>query len=379
MTDTRKFWIDTMLKISNPVLENLSKETLKKNIPTEFNPHRQEYILLEAFGRTICGIAPWLELENVTGEEKLLQEKYRQMSRKAMEVATNPASSDYMNFSEGYGQSLVDAAFLAHGIVRAPKQLYELLDEKTKSNLIAALKATRKFTPFVCNWIFFSAMIEAALFVMGVEDYDLTRVDYAVNMFKNWYMGDGVYGDGPKFHWDYYNSFVIQPMFLDILKVFKNVKENYKDEYSLCLKRASRYAEIQERLINTDGTYPIIGRSITYRFGAFQLLSQSALQEFLPKRLSFPQVRCALTAVIKKVTENPNMFDKDGWLLPGVYGHQKDLAEDYICVGSLYLCNAVFLPLGLSCEHDFWKAPDELFTAEKIWSGENISKDVAID
>lgn len=379
MTDTRKFWIDTMLKISNPVLENLSKETLKKNIPTEFNPHRQEYILLEAFGRTICGIAPWLELENVTGEEKLLQEKYRQMSRKAMEVATNPASYDYMNFSEGYGQSLVDAAFLAHGIVRAPKQLYELLDEKTKSNLIAALKATRKFTPFVCNWIFFSAMIEAALFVMGVEDYDLTRVDYAVNMFKNWYMGDGVYGDGPKFHWDYYNSFVIQPMFLDILKVFKNVKENYKDEYSLCLKRASRYAEIQERLINTDGTYPIIGRSITYRFGAFQLLSQSALQEFLPKRLSFPQVRCALTAVIKKVTENPNMFDKDGWLLPGVYGHQKDLAEDYICVGSLYLCNAVFLPLGLSCEHDFWKAPDELFTAEKIWSGENLSKDVAID
>ena len=75
-----------------------------------------------------------------------------------------------------------------------------------------ALRATRKFTPFVMNWLFFSGMVEAALRVMGESDYDLTRVDYAVNMFESWYLGDGVYGDGPKFRWDYYNSFVIQPM-----------------------------------------------------------------------------------------------------------------------------------------------------------------------
>ena len=34
---------------------------------------------------------------------------------------------------------------------------------------------------------------------------------------NTWYKGDGVYGDGPPFHWDYYNSFVIQPMLLNIL------------------------------------------------------------------------------------------------------------------------------------------------------------------
>lgn len=103
-----------------------------------------------------------------------------------------------MNFTEGYGQALVDAAFLAHGIVRAPKQLFHALDEQTKRNLVGALRATRKFTPFVMNWLFFSAMVEAALRVMGESDYDLTRVDYAVNMFESWYLGDGVYGDGPK-------------------------------------------------------------------------------------------------------------------------------------------------------------------------------------
>ena len=36
---------------------------------------------------------------------------------------------------------------------------------------------------------------------------------------KAWYIGDGLNGDGPEFHWDYYNSFVIQPMFVEALDV----------------------------------------------------------------------------------------------------------------------------------------------------------------
>ncbi len=379
MVEARKYWIDTMLKISTPVLENLSKETLKKNIPLTFHPDREEYILLEALGRTVCGIAPWLELADVPAEEKELQEKYRVMVRKAIKVATDKNSPDYMNFTEGYGQSLVDAAFLAHGIVRAPKQLYHLLDDETKRNLINCLKATRKFTPFVSNWIFFSAMIEAALYIMGESDYDLTRVDYAVNIFKGWYVGDGMYGDGPNFHWDYYNSFVIHPMYIDVLRTFKDIKPDYVHVLEQCEQRAGRYAEVLEKLINADGSYPVIGRSVAYRFGAFQLLSQAALQGFLPQQLPYEQVRCALTAVIKKVMENEDMFDKDGWLQPGVYGHQPDLAEGYICVGSLYLCNSVFLALGLPENHDFWSKPDIEWTAKKIWSGKNVVCDHAVD
>jgi len=274
---------------------------------------------------------------------------------------------------------LVDAAFLAHGIVRAPKQLYHLLADADKKNVIQALKLTRKFTPFVSNWLFFSAMVEAALYIMGEDDYDLTRVDYAVNMFKHWYLGDGTYGDGPHLHWDYYNSFVIHPMYLDVLRTFQGIKEDYGVLLKECEKRAGRYAEILERLINADGSYPVIGRSVTYRFGAFQLLSQAALQEFLPERLPYEQVRCALDAVIRKVMENEDMFDENGWLLPGVYGCQPDLAEGYICVGSLYLCNSVFLALGLPESHDFWSKPDVEWTAKKIWSGQNVTYDYAVD
>jgi len=90
-------------------------------------------------------------------------------------------------------------------------------------------------------------------------------------------------------------------------------------------------------------------------------------------------VRCALNAVIHKVMKNNNMFDSDGWLTPGVYGEQPYLAEGYICVGSLYLCEAVFLPLGLTPTHRFWTEENQDWTAKKIWSGQNIMCDHAID
>ncbi len=376
---TRMKWLSAMLKIADPVLENLAAGTLKANMPCRFHPDRIEFMHLEALGRTVCGVAPWLELEGISGEEAALQEKYRRLTRKAIAMAVDPASPDYMNFSRGYGQALVDAAFLAHGVVRAPKQLYHLQDEKTKRQMAQALRDTRCFTPFITNWLFFSAMVEAALYVMGEKDYDMTRVDYAVNMFEGWYLGDGHYGDGPQFHWDYYNSFVIHPMYVDVLRTFEHVGRDYDRLLPGAVQRASRYAGILERLINADGTYPVIGRSVAYRFGAFQLLSQVALQGFLPDEVSPAQARCGLTAVMEKVMERSDMFDAQGWLQPGVYGCQPGLAEGYICEGSLYLCESFFLPLGLSPEHAFWADADAAWTQKRIWSGEDMPCDHALE
>ena len=75
----------------------------------------------------------------------------------------------------------------------------------------------------------------------------------------------------------------------------------------------------------------------------------------------------------------PDMFDEKGWLLPGVYGHQPELAETYINIGSLYLCSSVFLPLGLAPSDEFWSGADEDWSGKKVWSGGHISIDHAED
>ncbi len=367
-----------MLKIADPVIRSLADGTLHYSVPKDFHKERCRYVMLEAFGRTACGIAPWLEAELISEEEKALQSEYRILMKKCIANATNKFSPDYMNWCHHGGQPLVDAAFLAHAIVRAPDTMFGSLDSGVQKRLISCLKKSRKITPVRSNWLFFSAMVEAALCVMGA-DYDLSPVDDAIDSFKKWYVGDGTYADGEYFHWDYYNSFVIHPMLVDILKVFSTVREDYKDFYPVAVARASRHAKILEQLINSDGTYAVFGRSSVYRFGAFQLLSQAVLQDFLPEEISPAQVRCGLDAVIHKVCENSDMFDTNGFLTPGVYGSQPDMAEEYINTGSLYLCEAVFLPLGLSENHIFWAAPDEEWTSKKIWSGKNVVRDRSSD
>lgn len=377
----RKYWIETLIKIADPVLTALSKRELKKVMPVEHSSKNgREYVThLEALGRTLVGIAPWLELETEDAWEREQIKKYAQFAREAIDAGTDPASPDYMNFGFEHGrQPIVDAAFLSHAILRAPRELWEKLDDRVKQNVAVALKKTREGAkPSYTNWLLFSAMIETALYKMG-EPWDQMRVDYAVRQFQLWYVGDGNYSDGPDYHWDYYNSFVIQPMLVDILQTVGDFYEEWKGLKEPVLKRAQRYAAIQERLITADGSYPPIGRSIAYRFGAFQVLGQVALRKELPQELLPSQVRGAMTAVIKRTMEAPGTFDENGWLKIGLCGSQPDLGESYISTGSLYLCTAGLLPLGLPAEDEFWSGEEKPWTWKKIWTGENMSADHAI-
>src|SRR5437764_2327442 len=143
------------------------------------------------------------------------------------------------------------------------------------------------------------------------------------------------------------------------------------------LARAKRYAAIQERLISPEGTFPAIGRSLAYRFGAFHLLANMALRKQLPDGVAPEQVRSALTAVMKRMAEAPGTFDRNGWLQIGFCGHQPSIGEPYLSTGSLYLCSAVFLPLGLPASDPFWSAAEKPWTAKQIWARGAVPADPA--
>jgi hypothetical protein len=144
------------------------------------------------------------------------------------------------------------------------------------------------------------------------------------------------------------------------------------------MTRAKRYAAIQERLIAPDGSYPAVGRSIAYRCGAFQVLAQMALVGELPAPLTPPRVRTALTAVMHQTLDAPGTFDGGGWLTVGLCGHQPHLGEPYISTGSLYLCSAAMLPLGLKPSDAFWSGAPEDWTSRRLWRGEDAAADHAI-
>lgn len=373
----RESWVDMMDKIARPVISSLAEDNLKKVMPIETKIDRAYNVAyLEAFGRTLCGIAPWLELGPDSTSEGMLRAEYINMVIKCIDNATNPKSKDYMNFTE-FQQPLVDAAFLAHGLLRSKNQIWNRLDDRIKKQVIDCFKSTRIIRVPTNNWLLFSGMIEAFLLENGL-DADLMRMDYAVNKHLERYKGDGVYGDGDYFHWDYYNSFVIQPMLMDICFIMEKHNLISRDVMLNVKKRMSRYAEILEMSISPEGTFPPFGRSICYRMGVFQALGQVVLQHNLSSKLTPSQVRCALDNVYCRLFNNTDIFDDKGWLQIGLYGHQPSLGEDYINTGSLYLCLTGFLPLGLPSTDKFWTMPDEKWTSLKIWNGDDIKADYSI-
>lgn len=382
-SNDRRLWLDYLDKIARPVLFHLANGQLKEKMPVELSKtidnkkNRLQSSYLEAFGRTLSGIAPWLDLEGGSVEEVKLRDQYRQLTLKAIANAVNPSSKDYLKWTGG--QPLVDASFFAFGLVRS-SWLWNHLDSTTKQQVITALKQSRSTVPAYSNWILFSAMTEAFFCKYGM-DYDPVRIEYAVREFaQHWYIGDGTFSDGMQYHDDYYNSFVIQPYLATIVSIVNQKNNSYLWFTDRLDRITKRYAEIQERAINTDGTFSVTGRSITYRTGVFHHLADMALQKKLPASLPPSQVRSALTAVIKKVFGAENTFTNDGWLNIGLYGYQPGLADFYINTGSLYLCTEIFLPLGLPDTDEFWLSPSMPWTSVKVWSGQNtVPADHALD
>lgn len=377
----REYWTNLLYKISYPVVHNLAEETLQKNMPLELAPgyylQAKKVTYLEAVGRTVAGIAPWLALPDDETKEGTMRKQLRLELLKGLAHAVDPASPDYLNFRTEH-QPLVDAAFLAHGFLRARQALWEPLDTLTKKRFIDEFKSLRNRKAGFNNWLLFAGITEGFLMKIG-EQYDPVRIDLAIRKISEWYKGDGWYSDGEKFSMDYYNSFVIHPMLVDLLKVTTEKKFSPQQDYDIALKRMIRHSEFLERIISPEGTYPVFGRSISYRTAVFQALAQTTLMEKLPGHISPAQVRCALTKVMHNMYDNPANFDSNGWLVLGFNGQQPMIADQYTSTGSLYMATLSFLPLGLPASNPFWSSPPAEWTSKKAWNGQPTKKDYKVD
>lgn len=368
----REFWCHTLSRMAVPVLSNMSNGMLTKRMPIEYSStwdgRHKQVAYLECFGRLMAGLAPWLSLPEDETPEGRQRKQLREWALQSYTNAVDPDSPDLL-FWEGELQPLVDAAYLAHSFLRGYEHLWIPLSPQTKKRYIDRFKRLHQITPPYNNWLMFPALIETFLLVAG-ETYDLYRITFAINKMEEWYVGDGWYSDGPLFAFDYYNSYVIHPMYVECLETLVEfLNPSYLPLYQKALKRMQRYGCILERLISPEGYFPVVGRSATYRTAVFQPLAMLALNEALPQSLSCGQVRTALTAVFRKMFEGEQNFTSDGYLTLGVNGYQPHIVDYYTNTGSLYIASLGFLPLGLPASHAFWSSLAESWTSQKVWFG----------
>ena len=140
-------------------------------------------------------------------------------------------------------QTLVDAAFIAESILRSYDTLWMPLDSITKQRYIAEFTDLRRVDPSYSNWLLFSATVESFLRKAGASS-DTYRISSSLRKIEEWYIGDGWYSDGPNFAFDYYNSFVIHPMYIETLEI---ITEAGKHKTRATIRNHSRTPHLSGR------------------------------------------------------------------------------------------------------------------------------------
>lgn len=381
MQSDRQYWCSLAYRMAQPVLENMAKGELQKNMQTEFSPsfdnRNRKVLYMECFGRLMAGISPWLALPDDDTAEGLQRKQLREWALQAYKNAVDTNNPDYLCWGIG-GQNLVDAAYIAESFLRAYDILWMPLDNQTKQRYLTEFRKLRKIDPPYTNWLLFSSTIESFM-AKAKGEYDQYRVNSACRKMEEWYVGDGWYADGPSFSFDYYSSYVFHPMYLETLQAMIDAKANtrldYQKYYNRAMKRCQKYAIVLERFISPDGTFPVFGRSIPYRMAAMQPLALMAWYQTLPKELTNGQVRAALTKVMHRMFDSQQNFNEGGFLTIGFCGNQPNIADWYTNNGSLYMTTLAFMPLGLPANHPFWTDAAQPWTQVKAWNGEAFPKD----
>lgn len=377
----RRYWTSLAYKMAYPVLSNMAKGELQKNMQVEVSPtwdgRDRRVTYMECFGRLMAGIAPWFSLPDDDSEEGKMRSELRGLALKSYANAVDPQSPDYLLWHKE-GQPLVDAAYIAESFLRAYGQLWEPLDEKTKQRYVEEFTQMRRVDPPYTNWLLFSSTIESFLAKAGAK-CDAYRVNSAIRKVEEWYTGDGWYSDGPSFAFDYYSSYVFHPMYLETLQTMDGAnlgtRLDYRKYYNRALRRTQKFSLILERFISPEGTFPVFGRSIPYRMATMQPLALMAWYDRLPAGVSRAQVRCALTAVMRRMFADGRNFNESGFLTIGFCGNQPNIADWYTNNGSLYMTSLSFLPLALPASHPFWTDAPQPWTSVRAWGGSPFPKD----
>ncbi len=382
----RAYMAGLLQRMTEPVLSAMAQGELVRKFELEVSPtwdgRDKRVSYFECFARLVAGAAPWLALPDDGTPEGKTRKRLLDMARQSYVNSVDPASPDRLMW-EGPGQVLVDSAYYTNALMRAPNELWEPLDAATKRRIVEHVKSLRRIEPPYINWMLFAAMNEAWLMSIG-EAYDPMRMNVAIRKVNEWYVGDGWIKDGETFHFDYYGSYVMHPMLCEILEVLEKHKGQFwngkpSEMRALAFRRMQRFSEHLERFVSPEGTFPMFGRSLTYRTAAFQPLALLALRKQLPASLPEGQVRSAMRAVHERIFAAPSNFTKGGFLTIGFVGAQSELGDWYSNNGSMYITSASFLPLGLPATDSYWTAPAQDWTQKKAFAGAKFPKDYHVN
>ncbi|MBP5764340.1 MAG: DUF2264 domain-containing protein, partial [Bacteroidales bacterium] len=123
----REIWTALLYRMAQPVLEPMAEGRLQQVMTYEsgnlevsptWDGRDKKVTYMEAFGRLMAGLAPWLSLPDDDTAEGQQRKQLREWALASYKNSVDPQSPDYLCWGVS-GQNLVDASYIAESFVRA--------------------------------------------------------------------------------------------------------------------------------------------------------------------------------------------------------------------------------------------------------------------
>jgi hypothetical protein len=260
---------------------------------------------------------------------------------------------------EDRDQRIVEAAELATALWLGRTRLVPALGPDGLRQVVDWTAQVHDRDVYDDNWVLFPSIVATVTRGLGGRVAD-RRIDEGIDAMLARYAGDGWYADGPGHAFDQYSGWAVHWH----LMLWARIDGHRRPRIARVVERRFRtYLRATVPLLAADGSRPLMGRSLGYRFAAAApvalaaLLRVDALDAGLARRIASGIVRHDIEA---------GAIDPDtGWLRRGIAGERPDVCERYMSRGAVAWAAHALVALGVPSGDPFWRARERRLPAER--------------
>ena len=332
LDQTRAGWQAAAVAISRPAVELAARGP--DEMPVTMSNHSHEENWFELLTRPLWGLAP----AAAAVPDDLWAALAETLAR-----ALDPGDPWYVGDVGARNQRCVESAAVGWGLATAPEHLWEPLSPKAKDNVAAWLSQAYATEVIDSNWRFFPVLAGHGLDGIGAPR-DRSIADAHLKRLGEFYLGDGVFEDGPGNRVDYYNPFAFHTYGL------LHYRTSGDDRF---VEPAAAFAKRFRSWFGADGAAVPYGRSLGYRFAQGSLWGALAAADV--QAVPWAEAAGFSRRHLEWWWDKP-ILSPERRLTVG-YGYPNDaLVEQYLTAGSPWWAAKIFTGLLAGADHPFWTA-----------------------
>ncbi|WP_020521592.1 DUF2264 domain-containing protein [Catelliglobosispora koreensis] len=310
---------------------------------------------LEGFARTFL-LAGFRVAGECGRDPRNLLERYAS----GIAAGTDPQSPERWVTPREHAQAKVEAASIALVLDLTREWLWDRLDPGVQERVVAYLaQIVGDHTYPQTNWVWFRIVVEQFLSSVG-GPWTLADMEADLAAHESFARRSGWYCDGDERSFDHYNGWALHvyPLLWSRMRGAETLAAQRLPVY---LGRLDEYLLDAVRLVGSDGSPLIQGRSLVYRFAAAAPFWAGALAE--TKAVHPGLLRRAASGIVKHFADR-GVPGANGLLTLGWFHPWRRMAQRYSGTGSPYWASKGMLGLMLPAEHPVWTETEQPLPVE---------------